>query len=71
MNNPAKKFAAHRPIKGQIVTCGGIEVGIVRKVEGEICYLEQGQGTVFIWAFTDGLNNLHEWPTRAGGELSP
>jgi hypothetical protein len=59
---PHETHSAHRPGVGQRITRHGAQVGIVRKVEGELCFLDDSPAT-FIWCFHDGLNKLHDWPT--------
>jgi hypothetical protein len=65
-------FASSRPRKGQTVTYanrpGETWSGCVEKVEGDLCHVKYpGRPTsVFIWRFKDGLNTLHDWPTKVG-----
>jgi hypothetical protein len=65
--DPSETFASHKPRKGQTVTYEG-RSGIVQKVEGTLCWvLYDGMPeSTFIWCFHDGLNKLHDWPTKAG-----
>lgn len=36
------------------------------RVEGNLCWTDYGNGDVepFIWRFAEGLNTLHDWPSR-------
>ena len=67
-------FASSRPRKGHPVTyqCkpGVTWSGCVEKVEGDICHVKYPDlpGSCFIWRFKDGLNTLHDWPTKAGAQ---
>ncbi len=65
---PAQKFASSRPRVGQIVSYRGEAVGKVTSVEGALCWRSypDGESLPFIWCFGDGLNALHDWPTRNG-----
>jgi hypothetical protein len=67
-------FASSRPRKGQTVTYanrpGDIRSGCVEKVKGDLCHVKYPgrPASLFIWRSKDGLNTLHDWPTKAGGE---
>jgi hypothetical protein len=62
---PSETFGQHRPRKGDPVKYGE-KTGMVTSVEGEICWVDYPKGTdSFIWCFKDGLNKLHDWPTKA------
>jgi len=61
---PADRWSVHRPRKGDPVSRQGMHVGVVRKVEDELCFLEDSFAT-FIWCFHDELNTQHDWPTKA------
>ncbi len=63
---PHEIFAASRPRKGDPITYRGEVVGNVTSVEDALCYrtYPDGQACPFIWCFRDGLNRLHEWPTK-------
>lgn len=55
------------PRKGQRITYEGRDVGVVSKVEGDICHVlwdKDGITHQFIWRHPDGLNTLHDWPTK-------
>jgi hypothetical protein len=55
----------NRPRKGDTVSYKGEKFGIVSSVEREICWVDYPSGTdCFIWKFKDGLNTLHDWPTK-------
>ena len=48
---------------------GRIKKGTVTAIRGNLCDVDYGEGqspedTGFIWRFRDGLNNLHDWPTK-------
>jgi hypothetical protein len=61
----AANFSANRPRKGDTVSYQGKKFGIVSSVEREICWVDYPSGTdCFIWCFKDGLNKLHDWPTK-------
>jgi hypothetical protein len=72
---PHEKFAAHRPRKGDKLSYKGQPKGIVTRVEGNLCYVDAYGEAPFIWCFRDGLNNLHDWPSRGNvglvGQESP
>jgi hypothetical protein len=65
-----EQYKASRPRKGHLVTCYDwdghlVSWGAVTSVEGSICYYETKAGpTCFIWCFQEGLNKLHDWPTK-------
>jgi hypothetical protein len=64
----SEKFAASRPRVGQVISYRGEPVGKVTNVEGGLCWRSypDGESLPFIWCFNDGLNALHDWPTKAG-----
>jgi hypothetical protein len=65
MSDASQIFAAHRPRVGQEVTYEGKVAGKVTSVEGSLCYCSYSSGTApFIWCFAEGLNTLHDWPTK-------
>lgn len=63
-------FSDSRPRVGQMITYRG-ERGTVRgevaSVDGNLCWVryEGKDAQPFIWRFRDGLNTLHDWPTKA------
>ena len=62
------KYKFHRPIVGQEITYNGGAYGTVSSVDENLCYVRKykdGESTLFIWCFADGLNTLHEWPTKS------
>ena len=65
---PFQKFATSRPRVGQTIVYRGEPVGRVTSVDGNLCWrtYPDGESLPFIWAFHDGLNALHDWPTKAG-----
>lgn len=66
---PSETFKDSRPRKGDLVTYRGQVAGKVLSVEGELCWVDYPNGAnPFIWCFKDGLNNLHEWPTKTAKE---
>lgn len=70
---PVEKFAANKPRKGQVIHFTGIPVGVVTLVEGPYCWYETrelGRNNVFVWCFRDGLNKLHDWPTKATSPIA-
>lgn len=70
---PHEKFSASRPRKGDPVAYRGNPAGTVQSVERELCWVNYGGGKSepFIWAFRDGLNNLHDWPSKEPGRNAP
>lgn len=68
---PHEKHHASRPRAGDPVIyrspVRGTVIGEVVRVEGNLCWTDYGDGEPgpFIWAFGDGLNKLHDWPTKA------
>ena len=66
---PHDIFAAQRPRVGDTIAYRGEPVGVVTRVENGLCWrtYPDGESLPFIWCFRDGLNNLHEWPTKAEG----
>jgi hypothetical protein len=64
---PFEKHAAHRPRVGDLVSYKGQPAGPVIRVEGNLCWVSYSGAdpAPFIWAFRDGLNNLHDWPGKA------
>jgi hypothetical protein len=70
---PHEKFAAHRPRVGDQVRYSGpdhVRVSVVTRVEGNLCYCDGEADGLFIWAFADGVNALHDWPTKAGAKVA-
>jgi hypothetical protein len=66
---PHETHAASRPRKGQQITYRGKPYGTVASVEGGLCFVRregEHEALPFIWCFHDGLNTLHDWPTKAG-----
>lgn len=64
-------FRQYRPRVGDPVTYEGRVVGTVSSTEGNLCWCAYETGTApFIWCFKDGLNAMHEWPTKQDGPLS-
>jgi len=64
-------YRAARPKAGDTVTYEGKPAGTVVRVEDNICHTETEAGpSLFIWAFRDGLNSLHNWPTRKNGRTT-
>jgi hypothetical protein len=62
----SEPYQAHKPLKGATVTANGKVVGIVERDDDGICWITQPDGTsdCFIWRFRNGLNTLHDWPTK-------
>lgn len=58
-------YAAYAPRKGQAVTFEGAIAGTVTRVEGGLCWIDDSPDRVFIWCFRRGLNELHNWSTKA------
>lgn len=60
------KYAASKPLAGQEIVYRGQPAGIVTSVEGALCWVSRdgAKSEPFIWCFHDGLNNLHDWPTK-------
>ncbi len=70
MIQPHEKWKQYRPRKGDPIAYQGQIMGNVTNVEGELCYwTETGRKDrdSFIWCFGDGLNALHDWPTKGDG----
>lgn len=65
---PHEYFADYRPRKGDKITYRGQPAGTVERIEDALCYrVPEGGGPSelgFIWCFKDGLNNLHDWPSK-------
>lgn len=60
-------YADNKPQVGQPVTYRGEHVGTVQRVDGNLCWVNYPTGTEpFIWRFNDGLNQLHDWPSKIG-----
>jgi|GEM_PF-3417679 hypothetical protein len=60
-----------RPRAGHEVTyksgSGRLIKAIVVKVEGNLCWVKydgKDEAQPFIWRFKEGLNTLHDWPTK-------
>lgn len=71
---PHEIFADHRPRSGDVIAYRGqAGAGIVTRVEGALCWTSYGgaEPAPFIWCFRDGLNNMHDWPAKAGGKVAP
>lgn len=70
------KFAEYRPVKGQPVVYKGKLVGSVMSVEKNLCWCDysqtqtHGEPGPFIWAFQDGVNAFHDWPTKDGAPIA-
>lgn len=64
--SPDEKYAAQKPRKGDIIICREVAVGTVTCVEGTFCWrtYPNGESLPFIWCFNDGLNTLHDWPSK-------
>lgn len=64
-----RKFRQYRPQVGHQVHYLGKPVGTVTSVEDGMCYrtYPDGKSLPFIWCFRDGLNAMHDWPTKRGG----
>jgi hypothetical protein len=67
---PSEMHKASRPRKGQTVSYRGQVVGVVDHVDGSLCWVRyhdsKKETLPFIWCFSEGLNKLHDWPTKAG-----
>lgn len=66
-SRPEEKFAASKPRRGDPITYRGIATGKVHRVEGTLCWNAYSDGhdpLPFIWCFPEGLNTLHDWPTK-------
>lgn len=68
---PYMMHQRQRPIVGDAIIYqsrnGTIVRGTITSVEKGICwYRIEGceEPTCFIWAFREGCNNLHDWPTK-------
>ena len=64
-----------QPRKGEQGTyqslSGAVVPFVVHRVEGKLCYATYGEDDIprpFIWRHSDGLNKLHDWPSKARGE---
>lgn len=59
-------MSAAAPRVGDPITYEGAVVGLVTKVEGNLCWrtYPDGERLPFIWRFHDGLNPLHSWPGK-------
>jgi len=65
-------FEKNRPQPGEHVTYETARIaltdrGHVVRTEGDICYCRLPQSTnetSFIWRHPDGLNTLHDWPSK-------
>lgn len=60
----------YRPRKGEPVSYRGEPAGLVGRTEGNLCWIE-GSDAPFIWAFHDGVNAMHEWPSRNSAPVAP
>lgn len=64
-------YRAYRPRIGDPVIYGGKIAGKVTSIDGNLCWCSYATGNApFIWCFRDGLNALHDWPTKQGGPVS-
>ena len=62
----SEPYQAYKPLKGQQVKYRGEVAGTVQAVEGNLCWVDYLTGTnPFIWRFREGLNSLHDWPTKS------
>jgi len=61
MGTTQNKAASLKPRKGDPVTYRGRSLGNVTSVDGNLCWTDRDS---FIWRFHDGLNALHDWPTK-------
>lgn len=62
-----EQFARSRPRVGDPITYQGKVNGRVHSVEDNLCWnaYADGRGPLpFIWRFKDGLNAMHDWPTK-------
>ena len=62
-----EKFKKYKPVSGYRFKYRDMPGGVIVRVEGNLCWAKyDGQDEVlpFIWAFKDGLNKLHDWPTK-------
>lgn len=69
MIQPHEKWKQYRPRKGDPIAYRGEIVGNVTRVEGGLCFRSypDGESMPFIWCVGDGLNALHDWPTKGDG----
>jgi hypothetical protein len=70
---PDETYTASRPRKGDLITYRGEVTGTVHRVEGALCWNAYSDGRdplPFIWCFKDGLNALHDWPTKIGNKTA-
>jgi hypothetical protein len=65
-------YENHKPRIGQPITYKGEVVGVVTRVDGNLCWRSypNGESLPFIWRFSDGVNALHDWPTKAGAKIA-
>jgi hypothetical protein len=70
--NSFEQFHHYRPRVGEPISYKGELVGHVTRVEGSLCFRSypDGEPLPFIWCFNDGLNALHDWPSKAGGKIA-
>ena len=71
MINAREKYRSNKPVIGDWVTFtyeSIISRGQITNVMGNLCYVRYGdeESCPFIWCFKDGLNILHNWPTKEG-----
>jgi hypothetical protein len=62
------RFVESKPRKGDPISYRGEVIGSVHRVEGALCWTAYSDGSdplPFIWCFSDGLNAMHDWPTKA------
>lgn len=74
MTKPEDKFSTHRPRVGDRIAYKGLPHGSVSSVEGALCWVKYDDGSQpapFIWCFRDGLNKLHDWPSKGSENLTP
>jgi hypothetical protein len=73
--NAHEKYPRSKPRKGDIVSYCNQPVGEVLSVDGSLCWVNypesMGGPNPFIWAFKDGCNTLHDWPTKRPEDNGP
>jgi len=65
-----ERLSVYKPLKNEPVYYRGAMIGRVARTEGNLCWVDTADG-LFIWAFKDGLNAMHDWPSKAGGPVAP
>jgi hypothetical protein len=70
MTHPHEIYRNSRPRKGDPISYKGKPAGHVTSVEGNLCWCSYagGESLPFIWCFHDGVNALHDWPTKVDKE---